>query len=96
MSKPRRLKGKAAKPKHDQKHRGPCFVKGCEQNGGLMHHCKVCEALIAQGEKKGEPFTVQFCGDHIVEAAARMKKHVLLKHPATIPAWMLAALTGEL
>lgn len=95
MSKPRALKGKLKKPS-TKAHRGPCFAKGCKQNGPLMHTCKVCEALIEQGEAQGEPFTVQFCGDHLVEAAARMKRHVLLKHPATIPAWMLAALSGEL
>jgi hypothetical protein len=95
VSKPRALKGKPKK-RDTKAHHGPCFKKGCEKNGALMHHCKICEALIAQGEKKGEPFTVQFCGDHLVEAAARIKRHVLLKHPGTLPAWMMSALKGEL
>lgn len=94
MSKPRSMKKKALKP-DTKSHHGPCFKTGCHQNGGLMHHCKVCEALKEQGKLDAEPFTVQFCGDHIIEAAARMKRHVLTKHPATIPAWLLATLTGE-
>jgi hypothetical protein len=91
VSKPRVLRGKArTKPK---KHRGPCYVKGCKVNGGLMHHCKICEALVEAG-KQEEAYTVQFCGNHLVEAAAKMKRHVLLKHPGTLPSWLLHKLTG--
>lgn len=93
MSKPRSIKRKRLRAT-TRSHHGPCFKEGCHHNGGLMHHCKICEALKAAGKLDSEPFTVQFCGEHLIEAAMRIKRHVLLKHPATIPAWMMAKLSG--
>ncbi|MCJ7796849.1 MAG: hypothetical protein MUQ56_08800 [Thermoleophilia bacterium] len=75
-------------------HHGPCFVKGCKHNGSLMHHCKICEALVAEGEIE-KSFEVQFCGYHVVEAGKKMKRHILTKHPVTIPALFWAKLKGE-
>lgn len=89
---------KRHKVKRDKANHGPCFVKDCTRNGSLLHHCKVCEALAADPSHKktaDECFTVAFCGHHVVEANKEIKKHVLLKHPMTIPAWMASKLLGE-
>jgi len=82
------------KVKRDKAHHGPCFVEGCKINGSLMHHCKICEALVAE-KRLEKAFEVQFCGHHVVEAGKRMKKHVLTRHPVTIPALLWAKLKGE-
>jgi hypothetical protein len=76
-------------------HFGLCFYeyrKGqttCGNRGRLKHHCVLCE-------KAGKDFTVQFCESHAKEAESKMKRHVLLAHPSTIPAAFLAGLKGEL
>lgn len=82
------------KVKVDKAHHGPCFMDGCKANGSLMHHCRICDELVAEDPDK-QPFTVQFCGHHVIEAGKKMKKHVLTKHPVTIPALLWAKLKGD-
>lgn len=72
-----------------KRHRGPCFVRGCTANGGMKHHCVLCE-------ERGAEYTVQFCDRHAVDAEKAIKRHVLLKHPGTIPSFIVAGLKGEL
>lgn len=45
--------------------------------------------------KPKPPFKLQFCGNHFVEANKAIKRHVLVKHPWLIGAWMAAKLMAK-
>jgi hypothetical protein len=68
--------------------KGPCFVAECGNRGKVEQACVLCES-------QGKTFLVAACPSHTGKARGRVKRHVLLKHPATMPAAMLAALAGK-
>jgi hypothetical protein len=68
--------------------KGPCFVEACSRRGRVEQSCVLCES-------QGEHFLVAACPGHTGKARAKVKRHVLLKHPGTIPAAFAAALTGR-
>ena len=63
---------------------GPCFVKGCSNNGDMKTHCRFCD------------YVVQACTGHQIDGRNKAKKHLYLKHPTkSIPAIMLGVLRGQ-
>jgi hypothetical protein len=115
---------KRRKVKRDRAHHGPCFVKGCEINGSLMHTCKYCEYVLIEKLAKENPqddafnhtktleqllrlgkvtkeriakdvYTVQFCGEHVIPADGKIKRHLIGKHRGVLPAWFFSKLTGR-
>lgn len=68
---------------------GPCFVDGCPMvRGRITQECVLCE-------HKDASFIIQSCIVHAGDARARLKRHVLLRHPSTIPAAIWAGLKGH-
>jgi hypothetical protein len=88
MSKPGRRARRQARREQGEKEKGPCFVEECGARGSVGQECELCL-------KKGKQFKLQACRSHTGDARARMKRHILLKHPGVMPAWFAAAMTGE-
>jgi hypothetical protein len=81
-------------------HKGPCFKKGCKQNGGTIHHCVTCEKIRdAQGSdpitKVHEVFTVQCCAVHFDEGLKKIRRHAVTAHPVNLLRVVAAGLKGE-
>lgn len=71
-----------------KKERGACCVKDCGRNGSIGQSCELCA-------KKGKEFKVLGCPGHAGVARDRLKRHILVRHPGALPAWMAAALSGR-
>ena len=69
-------------------HRGPCFKKGCKQNGGTIHACITCEKLH-------EIFAVQCCAVHYDEGLKKVRRHAVTAHPVNLLRVVAAGLKGE-
>jgi hypothetical protein len=69
---------------------GTCFHNGCPLNGDETFHCSTCEEL----EKK-KPYRIQTCSLHRADAVAKIKRHVLVKHPSNLLKATGAVLAGR-
>ena len=81
-------------------HRGPCFKKGCQLNGGILHECLTCENLAKAAEMAGEDhgivvFKIQCCTRHSDEGLKKVRRHALTAHPANLLRVVAAGLKGE-
>jgi hypothetical protein len=94
------------KPEKSAAHRGPCFKKDCQLNGGTIHTCITCEKLAAEAMSRGdvggalipdehEVFVIQCCRVHYDEGLKRVKRHALTAHPVNLLRVMAAGLKGE-
>jgi len=87
----KRAAQKAAMKKHKKsRDKGDCFHSGCPLNGDETFHCSTCEKL----EKK-KPFSIQTCFQHRADAVAKIKRHVLIKHPSNLVGAAAAVVTGR-
>lgn len=88
MSNATRKTRRAKRPYVGRKERGPCVDNKCGNNGSIGQACELCA-------QKGKTYKVLACPNHAGLARAKLKRHILLKHPGTIPSAMLAALSGR-
>jgi hypothetical protein len=92
----KRQKKKAANKRRSE--HGECHFNGCQAKGTASEHCVLCEKQVAEGKREpADAFRVSFCRllEHSDAAQRKMERHILTKHKGTIPAWLLAKLTGR-
>ena len=65
-----------------------CDHPNCNRRSRVMRECILCE-------KKGKVHLINACDHHPEWLMEKLKRHVLLKHPGTIPTLVVAALKGE-
>lgn len=77
---------------------GQCHFDGCQANATASEHCVLCDQQVVDGKREpDDAFRVSFCRllEHSDAAQRKMERHILTKHKGTIPAWLLAKLTGR-
>lgn len=95
MKKLRRQVAKGAAARAETPHQGPCFKKGCKQNGGTIHTCITCEKLASSTSQGGEVFQVQCCTVHYHDGLKKVRRHAITAHPANLLRVVAAGLRGE-
>ncbi len=98
---------KRAKAIIGKPHQGPCFKKGCQLNGSILHECLTCEKLeleaaASRGNEdevgdldRSKLFTIQACVVHSDEGLKKVRRHALTAHPANLLRVVAAGLKGE-